>query len=190
MADGDLFGAMPVTHDAGGRSLPIPAGVTASAVYGGVRDCYRHRLDWMWRSGPTLMCLGMNPSVAGHLCGDTTICKLHVMASRRGFGRLLMGNVHGYRATDQMRLAEVVDPIGPSNLRQILDMASEADEIWVIYGRPKIKALQANGPALARKLRDHGHVMHALRVSTDGNPWHPLLLPYATEPFRWEAPHD
>lgn len=100
----------------------------------------------------------------------------------------MMMNAHAYRATDQTRLLEVDDPIGPENDGYLLERADQADMILMAYGTPKYRRLQARGPALARMLLKAGHKLHALRLSKGGVPWHPLYIPDAVDPFQWDGP--
>lgn len=173
-------------HDPGGRRMiALPPFVLTSAVFGGPGDCYRYRLSRTWGPGPACLLVMMNPSTADHRHDDPTVAKVRRMAAAWGFGTLLVGNVHAYRCTDQARLAEAADPCGPDNDAHLLGMAAEAAMIVMAYGTPKIAALQARGPAVARMLTEAGHTLHALRLSAAGVPWHPLYLPDSTRPAVW-----
>lgn len=184
----DLFGdAAP--HHAGDRVLSLSAGVRGSAVFGGAGGCYRYRLGREWDSSlPAVLFVMMNPSTASAFADDATIAKVTKFARRWSFGRLLIGNVHAYRCTDQARLAETPDPVGPENDAHLLAMAGEASRIVMAYGTPKLVALRARGPAVARRLIAAGHALYALRVSAAGVPWHPLYLPDDTQPVAWSPP--
>ena len=164
-------------HDPGGRALPLPPGIRSRAIFGGPGGCYRYELEWAWDpSRPALLFLGMNPSTASHLAGDATVAKMHRLARGWGHGKLLVGNASAYRCTDQSRLAEVPDPVGPLNAAHVLAMAQEAVLIVVGYGKPKHAACRAHGPALCRLLVARGFALHAVRVLPDNTPGHPLYL--------------
>lgn len=181
----DLFPTLD-THDPGGRRLALPHGVTATATYGGHADCYRYELEWVWDASlPALLFVGMNPSTATEHNGDATVRKMHKWARDWGWGRLLVGNTFAYRATDQLMLNAVVDPIGPGNDARVLAMAERAALVLLGYGTPHIRALHSRGPVLTGKLRSAGHgpKLHVLRLSEDGRPVHPLYLPAACRPF-------
>lgn len=79
------------------------------------------------------------------------------------------------------------DPGGPDNDAHVLDMAERVTLILVGYGTPKIAALAARGPDLARKLvaAGHGCKMHALRIGANNRPWHPLYVAENTPATRW-----
>src|ERR1700761_5748706 len=87
------------------------------------------------------------------------------------------GNTLAYRTTDQKRLMQVPDPIGPDNDAHLIKMAKEAAVIFV-YGQPCHKTFQAPSLALARlPMKEAGVVPHTLRLAKNGTPWHPLYLP-------------
>lgn len=180
-------------HDPGGKSIrPLPSGVIGKTIYGGPNCCYRYVAEYeitsIFEERRTLMTIGMNPSMARADCFDPTVDKVWRCGRRWGFNRLLMMNGHAYRATDQARLLEIDDPIGPDNDGYLLDYAKSADMILMAYGTPRHKQLQARGPAVARMLLEAGHNLHMLRLSKDGVPWHPLYIPDAVEPQPWDGP--
>ena len=103
-------------HDPGGTRTALPAGVEATAIYGGPNNEYRYRLNWTWDASlPVLMALMMNPSCASEQCGDRTVSWVYRWAKARGYGKLIVVNSMAYRAADQVRLAEVDDPCRPEN---------------------------------------------------------------------------
>ncbi|WP_072562650.1 DUF1643 domain-containing protein [Granulibacter bethesdensis] len=172
-------------HDPGGkRLLPLPSGTIGNAVFDGPGNCYRYELRRCWdKAAPAVMFIMMNPSTAIPTHDDPSVAKCGRYARRWGYGTLLVGNTFGYRATDQLQLAAVNDPVGPGNDEALLRMADEADLVVLAYGRPKLKPLQSRGPAVMRLLRDAGIVPHVLRLSADGCPHHPLYLPESLTPF-------
>lgn len=187
----DLFPA-PVTHDPGGRSvIKTATDIDGGAVFGGPADCYRYRLWRRWGQGPSVLFVMMNPSTADARIDDSTIAKITRMVRLwGGYGSLMVGNVFAYRATDQGRLAQVTDPIGPDNDQHLLAMARDAALVVFGYGTPKVPRLRTRGPAVARMLAGSGIESHALRIAGSGHPWHPLFLPDATkpQPWVWSAP--
>ena len=179
----DLFGFAP-GHDPGGQRMPLPAGVTATAVYGGKEDCRRYWLEWAWNERlPTLAAGMMNPSCASHRCGDRTVCWVHAWAARRGFGRLIVVNASSYRAADQGRLAEAGPD--PENDGYILRAGREAAMMMIGYGQPKVRAARSNGPRMVRLLTAAGVPLRVWALSGNGTPKHPLYLPASTAGQPW-----
>jgi hypothetical protein len=185
----DLFGPPAQGHEPGGKRLPLPKGVHASAIYGGPADCYRYLLEWEWDARlPTLMAGMMNPSCAGHLCGDMTVGWVHRWSRRNGFGRVVVVNASAYRAANQARLAEVADPMGPDNERHVLEVGRRADLVVLGYGLPKVKAVRGHGPRMARLLAGAGIKLHAWGLTKCRAPRHPLYLPADVQARPWSLP--
>jgi len=179
-------GAMTtLPHDPGGRvRLVPPAGVVGDAVFGGDRREYRYRLSRTWADGPRVLFVMMNPSIADPRVDDPTVAKCVRFARRWGFGGLDVGNAFAYRATDQGRLAEAGDPVGPDNDRHLLGMVGAATRVVLAYGKPRHPALRARGPEVARMLAAVAEP-HVLALSVDGTPRHPLYLPETLTPVPW-----
>jgi hypothetical protein len=116
---------VPQKHDPGGKvRLAIPPDVKSSAVWGGPNKCYRYQLRRRWdETKPLAMFIMMNPSMADETWDDRSVAKCGRFARTWGYGGIYVGNAFAYRATDQNRLVEVADPIGPDNDAHIIEMA-------------------------------------------------------------------
>ncbi|MDE7548394.1 DUF1643 domain-containing protein [Acetobacter fabarum] len=172
-------------HVGQSRPLKLSGDVVSAATYGGPDDCYRYTLHRVWdKDRPLVMWLMMNPSVATEQGDDRTVAKCQRYARAWGYGGLYVGNTFAYRCTDQLRLLETPDPIGPGNDAALLDMALRADLVVAAYGSPHHKALLARGPQVVQMLQDHGIMVCALRLSNAGRPCHPLYLPAELKPFE------
>lgn len=188
----DLFG-QEAGHQAGGSVFrPLQPGVVGDAVFSLDRR-YRYRLSRSWDSpgarGHIALVVMMNPSTAEAHLDDSTVAKVQRIVRRwPGFGAVWIGNAFAYRATDQGKLAEVEDPIGPDNDWHLLEMAHAARVIIMAYGTPKVPALRERGPAVARLMvrEGLGHRLRVFRLSPRGGvPMHPLYLPDNIEPHLW-----
>ena len=56
---------------------------------------------------------------------------------------------------------------------------------WGTHG-----AFMNRGWEVAQGLWNEGHTLHALRVTKDGHPGHPLYVGYAVQPRVWEGQGD
>jgi hypothetical protein len=180
---------MKPKHDPGGKvRLALTLDVKSSAIFGGPGDCYRYRLVRTWDDAkPHVMFVMMNPSTADPLVDDPTVAKCGRFARAWGYGGIFVGNTFAYRATDQKRLMQVADPVGPDNDRHLIEMARAAAVVVFTYGKPKHPSLRARGPALAKLLMEKAGVRpHTLRLSIDGTPWHPLYLKETLKPVVWK----
>ena len=175
-------------HDPGGkRLLALPEGTEGVAIFGGDRNEYRYVLARVWdKTLPAVLFVMMNPSTADPNYDDPTVAKCGRFARKWGYGRLFVGNTFAYRCTDQSRLVETFDPVGPRNDLFLASMAKKADKVIFAFGKPKHKQLRGRGFSVARQIAALGKHPHALRLSTDNTPWHPLYLPEETTvPFPW-----
>ena len=175
------------SHNPGGKVLlPLPLWVRGSAVFGGENKEYRYELSRAWDDSlPAILFILMNPSTADPMFDDPTVAKCRRYAEDWGFGTLLVGNTCAYRVTDQKRLVEVADPVGPDNDAHLLSMSHRAEMVVFAYGQPH-RSLRHRGLEVARFLTRQGkRKIHTLRLGKDGTPWHPLYLPGSLKPIEW-----
>lgn len=153
---------------------------------------YRYRLDRPDVFGDFATAVIMvNPSTADATKNDATIRKLNGFRNLYGWGNLIVGNLFAYRATDVRELATATDPIGPDNGYRLAEIFLDAQQVVFAWG-PTAK--------LPKRLRDHWRVvvelarkMHCQPMSIgepakDGQPCHPLMLPYERKLQPWIAP--
>lgn len=170
-------------HVGNAKPLRLSSDVKSKATYGGMNDCYRYVLERVWdASKPAIMWLMMNPSVATEYGDDRTVAKCQRYSRRWGYGRMYVGNTFAYRCTDQKRLKEVSDPVGPGNDKALRAMADISDIIIAAYGAPRFRDLRQRGRDVLDMLRQEGHAIYALRIGKTGAPCHPLYLPEKLQP--------
>jgi hypothetical protein len=161
-----------------------------SAVFS---DCgrFRHILRAYWDSSrPTLGWCCLNPSQAGRLgpdgfaIGDPSARKMVGFSDRLGFGSLVLANLYDFAATDPDDLKGAGYPRSPNADFWIRKMAQEAAGQVVCAWGTNARKLSRPAEVLAL-LRAAGACPQALRVTPDGIPWHPLMLPYSCtlQPF-------
>lgn len=178
-----------LVHNPGGKvRRALHDGVTGTAVFGGKAREYRYRLSRTWdETKPHVFFVMMNPSTADPCVDDPTIAKCCKFARAWGYGGIYVGNTFAYRATDQRRLIEVADPIGPENDEHLIAMSKKAAVVIFAYGKPKYRVLQSRGLALARILIERANVTpNVLRLGENGVPCHPLYLPQTLTPVEWK----
>lgn len=149
-----------------------------------IKGPYRYLLQRFWNvRRPCLGLIMLNPSTADAKKNDATIDRMMTRAVTWGYGQLEVANLFALRATEPEELYDHPDPIGPDNDGWILNMARVCSIIicgWGNHGtyRNRDKHILA----LLRGLRAK---TYALRVTRDGNPAHPLYLPYRNRPVRF-----
>ena len=156
---------------------------------------YRYRLIRRWDDRRHLLPFVMlNPSIADAEHDDPTIRRCIGFAQRLDFGGIGVWNLYAYRATDPFDLwqaqREGVDIVGPDNDRRLRNILAFCH----LQGVDVVAAWGANAPAervaqvLALPYADL--TLHALGVTKDGAPKHPLArglhrIPDDARPVRW-----
>ena len=89
---------------------------------------YRYVLTRIWdETKPTVVFIGLNPSIADEEKDDQTIRKCIGYSKRWGNGKLIMVNLFAFRSTGPSLLKRVEDPVGPENDSYIQKYVSESD---------------------------------------------------------------
>ncbi|MEN2747118.1 DUF1643 domain-containing protein [Sphingomonas sp. T9W2] len=158
-----------------------------------ISDCglYRYRLERLCQGGGVTGVIMVNPSTADGSADDHTIRKLRGFGDRNEWGRLLVGNLFAYRATDVRELANAADPIGPLNDGHLNIIFGEADRVVFAWG-PVTKqppGVRHRWMHVARMATSLGHQpLWIGPVAKCGHPKHPLTLAYSLPLSRWTAP--
>jgi len=142
----------------------------------------------LWRrwdpSRPVANFLMLNPSTADEFKLDPSCTRARNYAERWGYGGLIVTNIFGWRATDPKVMRSVKDPVGRGNDAAIVRAAREAKIVvcaWGTHGQHL-----GRGTEVLDLLKDVQ--LHALRVTADGHPAHPLYLPQALTPAVFPPP--
>ena len=146
---------------------------------------YRYSLRRAWGIGGSVCFVMLNPSIADATHDDPTIRKCIGFAKRWGYSVLEVVNLFALRSTDPKKLQAVDRPIGPLNDGYIEEAASRADRIVAAWGGGG--RYLNRGQKVRERLRWLGYEVWAIRI-TKGEPWHPLYLPYESDPVVIEKP--
>lgn len=117
-------------------------------------------------------------------------------APREGHGELRVVNLFAYRATHPMDLLATADPIGPENERYLVENIGWASMIVMAWGSYDKRLQRLRKPPYA-PYTPHVHVqylidregkgerLYHLGTTKDGQPRHPLYIPYSREPISF-----
>lgn len=149
---------------------------------------YRYRLDRPGEGVGATAIIMVNPSTANAVENDATIRKLLGFGRRYNWGRIIVGNVFAYRATDVRELGKVDDPVGPDNGYRLAEIFLDADRAVFAWGPlaklPKhLRGEWREADRIARAM--HLQPMSIGLPAKDGHPCHPLMLPYSRELQPW-----
>ena len=152
-------------------------------------DCqrFRYRLSRHWGGGPYLLFVMLNPSTTDGEVDDATIRRCIGFAQRAGYGGFDVVNLYAYRATKPRELRLAGYPVGADNDKHILNAATACAAYCLAWG--------ANAHELERPsqvlplLRQTGKPIFCLRITSKGQPEHPLMLPSSCvlTPFTLDA---
>lgn len=147
---------------------------------------YRHLLWRRWDDGlPRLNMIMLNPSIAGTIKSDPTVSRQVERAKRLKCGSLYVTNAFDLVATD------------PKDMKAHARPTSEINDLTIQLTAEACLAsggmvIAAWGPHAKHRDRHNdllkimaGVPLHALVVTKDGFPGHPLYIPYDRVPVRW-----
>lgn len=148
-------------------------------------DCgtYRYRLDRrVADEGKVFGYFGVNPSTADATIDDQTVRKWKGFTLRNGGCRFVVGNVFAYRSRYVKQLADVADPVGPSNDWHIRQMLRECDVLVPCWGneRKAPLSIRYHFELLKTILAESGKTVLCFGLTSGGGPKHPLMLGYDT----------
>ena len=140
---------------------------------------YRYKLWRGWNlSLPRCFFIMLNPSIADENILDPTIKKCVGFAKRWDCGSIYIGNIFSLVSTDPNELYRSDEPIGSLNDEAIKYMVSHSDMTVAAWG--------SHGKFMERgnKVMSMLNNVYVLRMNKDGQPAHPLYIPYSCEPFN------
>lgn len=150
---------------------------------------YRYSLQRVWEPGrPMLVWLMLNPSTADAEADDPTITRCVNRAMAMGYGGIEVVNLFAWRATDPRELFHVGrDPIGPLNDQHILGACHPNRAGMIIAGWGNHGCFDYRDRAVIRLVTEElRRPIHALKITGQGQPGHPLYIPMSTQPFVWK----
>jgi len=152
---------------------------------------YRYLLDRQTCGGGATAVIMVNPSTADATQDDATIRKLRGFGDRNQWGRIIVGNLFAYRATDVRDLRRPDDAVGPLNDHHLNAIFNQADRVLFAWG-PVTKQpalLRGRWRHVDRMARSLGHRPLCIGAPAKcGHPRHPLMLAYAEPIQPWSLP--
>lgn len=163
-------------------STAAPGGYLESSAVISPCGRYRYSLVRVWdRELPRVLFCMINPSTADAAQDDATIRKCVGFARRWNMGSIEVVNLFAWRSKDVADLRRCPGPVGPSNSTAIAEAAARAQMIVAAWGPKTI--VRSRAPAVLELLTAR-HDVHAIALSKDGTPCHPLMLSYDLVPVE------
>lgn len=149
---------------------------------------YRYRLERQCEGPFSTLIVMVNPSTADATQDDATIRKLIGFGRRNRWGRIIVGNLFAYRATDVRELGKVANPIGPENDDHLIQMLAECDQVICAWGpiTKQPKAWRNRYQNVLTLIDGAGLDPYQIgQPAKCGHPKHPLMLPYESTIMPW-----
>lgn len=159
-----------------------PSGMQRSAA---ISPCgkYRYLLTRTWSAAPPLHVCMLNPSTADAQDDDATISVLIGRARRMDCGGLVVVNLYAWRATHPRDLAAAErngdDIVGPDNDYTIRTVVTAPGNNSVLCAWGNSHPVAARVRRFRELLRAGGIHPYHLGLTSDGQPRHPLRVPYS-----------
>ena len=149
-----------------------------------ISDCRRYRwwLSRVWNPElPLLYIIMLNPSTATHEVDDATIRVCIVRAVRNGFGGIVVLNLFAYRATSPDDMKAAPDPVGHACNSYITTIIPRDGKVLCAWGNHG----SFNNRDQFVKALLRGRKLYHLGLTKQGQPKHPLRIPYSQKMIRW-----
>ncbi|MGW3308137.1 DUF1643 domain-containing protein [Streptomyces sp. NPDC001073] len=153
---------------------------------------YRYLLTRIWdKTLPPAVWIMLNPSTADAFKPDATLTRCvrfvedHLSTEAGG---VMVVNLFALISTEPAGLALVEDPVGPYNDIFLRRAAAEAGPVIVAWGARPIAVARAQ--QVTQALTRAAVPLRCLRVTTKGQPWHPLYVDSATRPTPYTPPSN
>jgi hypothetical protein len=141
-----------------------------------IRGEYRYALTRVWDPVlPMITFVLLNPSTADALQLDPTLRRCVDFAKREGYGSMVILNLYAFRTKDPKVMMAAADPVGPENDRVLAGATGTVVAGWGTNAEP---ARVARVLALLPRL-------HALGVTKNGHPRHPLYVRADAPLIEW-----
>lgn len=147
---------------------------------------YRYELWRHWGRGKALCFIMLNPSTADENENDPTVERCERRAVDMGFGGLVVVNLFAFIATNPNDMIGRSDPVGPFNDHYILAAARKAGRVICAWGT--LGAGRGRDKAVLKMLAEAEIPFYHLGLTANGQPQHPLYVPYSQKPIPWENP--
>jgi len=155
---------------------------------------YRYSL---WRDGAAglledpgrVLFVCLNPSTADARHDDPTVRKMRGFTARWGYRGFAVVNLFAWRSRHPMDVVVEQnmgsDVVGPDNDQTIEYWASCSELVVAAWGALRVEWWQARAREVVGILGRGRAAIHAIGMTRDGSPRHPLYAPYTAAPVVW-----
>ena len=146
---------------------------------------YRYALWRVWDSGgESLAWIGLNPSTADEQKDDPTIRRILDFSKRWGYKGAVMLNLFAFRATHPEVMMDALDPAGPENNNVIANFCDVSTVVIACWGN--LGSFQGRDICVRPLIKPQSK-LRCLKLTEQGQPWHPLYVKKTTTPKPFPA---
>ncbi|GAA3917662.1 DUF1643 domain-containing protein [Microbacterium invictum] len=141
-----------------------------------IQGDYRYSLTRVWNdSVPQVTYVLLNPSTADGYELDNTLKRCVSFAKGFGFGGMKILNLYAFRTKSPKIMLAAKDPVGPETDRELAAATGTVIAGWGTNAEP---ARVLHALTLLPQL-------HALAITKDGHPGHPLYVHSSAQLVEW-----
>lgn len=172
------------------KGVPCPRCNPSASAELSACGSYRWSLTRRYGDGPTAVIIGVNPSWADAEIDDPSVRRGNGFAERNGWGATVWVNLFALRSHDPSDLADHPHPVGPGADLHLIRAFASADLVIGAWGRANKapRALRGRWREVALLAEREGAEILCWGTTKDGQPKHPLYLPYSAPLLPWERP--
>lgn len=146
-----------------------------------ISECglYRYQLWRIWNESlPKVLFIMHNPSKATDVEDDNTMTRCVNFAKSWGYGGIYIGNLSPFRETNPDNMKHIdYDVLMPKENEKHVREMMELCELHVLaYGNPIVRLLKPDV---------YKNKWHYLKLTKQGNPYHPLYLKASLTPIKF-----
>lgn len=146
-----------------------------------ISECRKYRFS-LWRfwddSKPLVCWIMLNPSTADANHDDPTIRKCVEFAKRLGCGGIYVVNLFSYRATNPRDLLKHKGPVGAFD-EVCISLTQDPAVEYVIAAWGRHGEYRQRGNEVKKVLKNECIDLYCLGTCKNGEPKHPLMIPYS-----------
>ncbi|MCC6596961.1 MAG: DUF1643 domain-containing protein [Rhodanobacteraceae bacterium] len=149
---------------------------------------YRYRLWEVWKAGPQVAFVMLNPSLATHQKDDPTFRRCRDFAERWGFSGMQIVNLFAFVTPFPKVMRKADDPVGADNGQHVVEVLRHPEVERVVCAWGAGGTMNGAGVAMRKLIVSEGHVPHCLGLTRYGQPLHPGRLAKSLVPVPWLEP--
>lgn len=146
---------------------------------------FRYVMGHIWNEDlPALCSCALNSSTGDKDQNDPTNTRVQTRALSMNLGGVVFVNAFPFASSSPKEMMKQANPFGDRELADRI-ILEHAKDNFLLCGWGNHGSHMGRDKELIRLFIEAGIKMHALEITGQGQPKHPLYVSYATQPFEW-----